>query len=309
MPPAPCTTGSTITAASSSACRSTRSSSSAATYARRAIVKPPAAPARTPAAGSTSRPQLVHAALRVADAHRVERVAVVAAPPGRQPALRRAPAARWYCSAHLHRHLDADRAGVGRGRRARAVRGQLDEGPREPHRRLVGEPAEHHVAHPGQLVGHRRVQRRVAIAVDGRPPRRHAVDQLPPVGQAQPDPVRAHHDIRRRGRRHRRVRMPDARPVDGEDLLGCHRVRASAVGRVGGRARPGGLALPGPRSHDATPGSARRAWTGRPAAATANARSREAAVAGDRVQISPPAVAAPSRAAWRSRGPGPGRGR
>ena len=44
--------------------------------------------------------------------------------------------------------------------------------------RLVGQPAEHHVAEVVHLALHRRVQHRVPVAVDHAPPRRHRVDRL-----------------------------------------------------------------------------------------------------------------------------------
>jgi hypothetical protein len=85
---------------------------------------------------------------------------------------------------HLDRDLDADRAGVAEEDVLEPVRvsstsvvAQLDGG-------RVGEPAEHHVAHPAGLLGQRGVEHRVPVAVDGRPPRRHPVDQLPAVGEA-----------------------------------------------------------------------------------------------------------------------------
>ena len=53
----------------------------------------------------------------------------------------------------------------------------------QAHGRLVGQTAEHHMRHLPQLLVHRRVQRGVAIAVDGTPPRRHPIDQLASIGQ------------------------------------------------------------------------------------------------------------------------------
>ncbi len=84
IPPAPCTTGSTITAASSSACRpiSSRRCAGVRLLVRRAGRRRP----RTPA-GAARPPQLVHPALRVAHRHRLPGVAVVAAAPGQQPLL------------------------------------------------------------------------------------------------------------------------------------------------------------------------------------------------------------------------------
>ena len=61
--------------------------------------------------------------------------------------------------------------------------GQVDRG-------RVREPAEHHVAHGAELVADRGVEDGMAVAVHGRPPRRHAVDELTPVGEAQATPLR-----------------------------------------------------------------------------------------------------------------------
>ena len=91
----------------------------------------------------------------------------------------------------------------------------------------------------------RRVQHRVPVAVDRRPPRRHAVDQLPAVGQPQPDPLRRSrttYGVAAPG--HRPVRMPDVRPVERQQLRPASRVRAerlptSATGAaLGDRAGP-----------------------------------------------------------------------
>ena len=79
MPPAPCTTGSTITAASSSAWRSTSSRTPAA----QRLVEPGVEAVRRALGedvlGEHAREHAVHPADRVAHGHRAERVAVVAA--------------------------------------------------------------------------------------------------------------------------------------------------------------------------------------------------------------------------------------
>ena len=90
IPPAPCTTGSTITAASSSACRAISSRSCAAYAASGSASKPAGGASAKTCRGSTPLPQLVHPAVRVAHRHRLPGVAVVAAAPGQQPLLARA---------------------------------------------------------------------------------------------------------------------------------------------------------------------------------------------------------------------------
>jgi hypothetical protein len=80
---------------------------------------------------------------------------------------------------------------------------QLDEPLREQNGGLVGEPTEHDVRHAPQLPAHGRIEHGVAIAVDGGPPRRHAVDQLDAVdrlaavGQAQTHTLCGYHRQRR----------------------------------------------------------------------------------------------------------------
>ena len=129
----------------------------------------------------------VHAAHRVAHAHAAERVAVVAAADGQHPGPLGAADAALVLQHHLQRDLDADRAGVGEEDVLEPGRAELDQPLREPDRGLVGEPAEHHVGELGGLRGERRVEGRVAVAVDRRPPRRHPVDQLGAVREPQPD--------------------------------------------------------------------------------------------------------------------------
>ena len=125
MPPAPCTTGSTITAASSSACVSTsRASSRDVVLLERGRRRSGEHLPRQHAA-----PQRVHAAVRVADAHRAEGVAVVAAAPGQQPVLGRASARPLVLQAHLDRDLDRHRAGVGEEDVLEPGRGDVDEPP------------------------------------------------------------------------------------------------------------------------------------------------------------------------------------
>ncbi len=129
--------------------------------------------------------QPVHAGHRVADRHRPRGVAVVAAANGEEQVALRLAATLPVLQRHLDGDLDRDAAGVGEEDAVQLRRCQRDEQLGQRHGRLMGEPAEHHVAEPVHLVVHRRVEDRVPVAVDGGPPRRHAVDQLPPVLQHQ----------------------------------------------------------------------------------------------------------------------------
>ncbi|PQM44572.1 hypothetical protein C1Y40_05267 [Mycobacterium talmoniae] len=129
-------------------------------------------------AGQDVGPQRVHAAVGVADAHRHEGVAVVAAPPGHQPVLARHAAGPPVLQRHFRGHLHRHRAGVGEKHGVQPGGGDLHQQLRQPGGGFVGEAAEHHVVHGGQLRRHRRVQHRVAVAVDRRPPRTHPVQHL-----------------------------------------------------------------------------------------------------------------------------------
>ena len=201
MPPAPCTTGSTTTAASSGAWAAIGSSQlpDIGRVERRVDARPAAAPVNT-WRGTTSAPQRVHAALGVARGHPEERVAVVAAPPRQQPVLLGEALRVPVLQRHLQGDLDGHRAGVAEehlveagGRQVDQPAGQLDGG-------TVGEPAEHHVAHRRGLLGHRVDEDGVPVAVDRRPPRRHAVDQLAVAGRGldrQPGAGCPPHDQRR----------------------------------------------------------------------------------------------------------------
>ena len=164
-------------------------------------------------------PERVHATVRVADAHRAEGVAVVAAAPGHQPVLGRAPPRPLVLQTHLDRDLDRDRAGVAEEDVLEPGGGDVDEEPGQLDGRTVREAAEHHVAHRAELVAHRGVEHGMAVAVDRRPPRRHPVDQLAPVGEPQPHPLRRHDRQRRHGCRHRRVGVPDVRAVGGQQVV------------------------------------------------------------------------------------------
>ena len=153
---------------------------------------------------------MVHAVERVADRHRAEGVAVIAAAQRQQAGASRAGGLQ----AHLDRDLDGDRAGVGEEDVLERRRGQRNQPSRQLDRGLVGEAAEHDVRHAIQLCARGGVEHRVAVAVDRAPPRRHSVDQLAAVGQGEPHAARARDEQRRGGGRHRAVWMPDVGVVE-----------------------------------------------------------------------------------------------
>ena len=101
---------------------------------------------------------------------------VFAGRPARAPVLQ----------AHLDRDLDDDRTRIAQEGVLEPVGGQRDQPVGQRDGGLVRQPAEHHVAHPAQLVPGGGVQRGVPVAVDRRPPRAHPVDELAAVGEPQP---------------------------------------------------------------------------------------------------------------------------
>jgi hypothetical protein len=124
----------------------------------------------------------------------------------------------------------------------------------QPDRRLVGQPAEHHVRHPAELVGDRRVEDLVPVPVHGGPPRRHPVDEFPAVGEREPDPARRDDRQRRAGRGHRPVRVPDVRAVEAEQVVPVPG-RAGKVFGHAGKPRP-------PPMIGTTSWTLRRSWVG-----------------------------------------------
>ena len=151
--------------------------------------------------GEGALPQRVHAAVRVGHRHRREGVAVVAAADREESGAAPLAATDLRLEGHLHRDLDRDRAGVGEEDPGQRLRGHLDEPLDEADRGLVGQPAEHHVAHRVQLRAGGGVELRDPVAVDRAPPARHAVDDLAAgavrVDQAQVDPLRALDEVGR----------------------------------------------------------------------------------------------------------------
>ena len=103
---------------------------------------------------------------------------------------------------HFHRHFDGDGAGIGEEHAFEAFRGHRHQLAAQGDRGRVGNPTEHDVRHLVNLRFHRRVQARVIVAMNGRPPGRHAVNQLPAVGEGQLTAVGGHDRIDRQRRSH-----------------------------------------------------------------------------------------------------------
>lgn len=84
---------------------------------------------------------------------------------------------------HLHRHFYSDRTAVGiedgvqsRGQYAEEKLGQFDGG-------AMRKPSEHDVTHPTELQLGCGIEPWVIVAMDGSPPRAHAIDKFAPVFQ------------------------------------------------------------------------------------------------------------------------------
>ena len=214
MPPAPCTIGSTMTAATSSPARSRIASSAAS------------AAATSPLAGRHRCPQNLEQQLRegavedriAAGRHRAEGVAVVARGRARRrcgAALRRAGATAG-CAIFIATSTAVEPSSEKKTRvrpagRERRARGQA-------RRRLVGEAGEDHLLERGRLLARAAFSRGWSWPRRFDPPGRDAVEDSPAVGELQPDPFGAHHRQRRRRGLHLGVGMPDVRPVQGEPV-------------------------------------------------------------------------------------------
>ncbi len=145
----------------------------------------------TKCSGSSPRNSACMPLLRIAHRHRAGGVAVIAAPEGDEFRAPAHAAVEPVLHRHLHRDFDRDRAGIGEEHAVEIARQQRREPPRQRQRRLMHEPAEHHMRHLGKLPLDRRADVRVVVAVAGGPPRRDAVDQLAPVGEHDAAAVRA----------------------------------------------------------------------------------------------------------------------
>jgi len=151
----------------------------------------------------------VHALFRIADRHRPEGVAVVAAAKGEEAGAPRNPPVEPELKGHLQRDLDGHRPGIRKEHVVEVARQQGGEAGGQPLRRRVGEAAEHHVRHGLQLGGDGGPDVGMVVAMRRRPPRGDAVDELAPIRQHDARPVRPQSREGRGGGLHLRVGPPE----------------------------------------------------------------------------------------------------
>ena len=127
--------------------------------------------------------EAMHAFLGIADRHGRERIAMIAALKGYEPATRCNAFIKPELHRHLHRDLDRDRAAVAEKNMGQSLREEGHEPPRQIERRLMNQPAEHDMRHLGELILDRRANMGVIIAVAGGPPARDPIDELAVIGE------------------------------------------------------------------------------------------------------------------------------
>ena len=164
------------------------------------------------------RKQSMHAGDRITHRHRTQGVTVIATA-RRDEALLAGPSACLpVLQGHFHRHLDRYRTGIGKEHRLQGFRRQLDQQTGQLDGGAMCQSAEHDMRHVLELAGYRRIQHRVIVAMDGAPPRRHAVDQFATVGQTDAHAVCRPHRVDRQVGTQRAVGVPDMRAVSREPV-------------------------------------------------------------------------------------------
>ena len=177
MPAAPCTSGSTMTAATSPPCsRSSRAMSCAS-------------PGSACQVANSSGPKQAWKRSMPADGDRADRVAVVGVAQRDEAAALGPAAVAPVLKGHLQRDLRRGRAVVGVEDAAQAGRRDLDEPLRELDRRRVREAEHRRVRDLLELRAHGTVDRRMGVPVDVAPQRRGAVDVCLAVGVVERAPL------------------------------------------------------------------------------------------------------------------------
>ena len=128
---------------------------------------------------------------------------------------------------HLDGDLYRDRSRVRIKDLREVVTRKLHEIGRQPRRRLVREPAEHHVAHAIDLLLGGSGEPRMAVAVGGGPPGGHGVDEVGAIGKREVDSRSRLHDAR--GRAGLGVGVPDVVGIDCSYVVSrnIHQIRSS----------------------------------------------------------------------------------
>ena len=247
MPPAPCSTGSKMIAASSSAWCSQRARGTRRPTHGTALAGAGGRSAKT-CCGQHAGEHRVHPADRVAHAHRAEGVAVVAAAQRQHPGLARVGRCpRWYCTAILSATSTLTEPESAKNTCSSPSGVDRDEPLGQVDRRLVGEAAEHHVRHrrPGACSAASSSGWRYPWIADHH-------DDIASMSRCRRRPARrwtpARSVTRRAGDRvgHRGVGVPEVRAVEGEQrlaslrqrwVIGAESTESAIGGRLPGRSR------------------------------------------------------------------------
>ena len=162
--------------------------------------------------GEYSPEEVVHAVDGVADRHGGEGIPVVTAPDGQESLSIWATLGQPVLERDLDRDFHRDRARVREEDPFKADRCEAHKLLAELYCGLMGEPAKHDVRKGFELVSKRLFNPGVPVPVDRRPPRRHAIDQLLPVGEGESDALcRLNAKYRRSDRW--RVGVPDGASI------------------------------------------------------------------------------------------------
>jgi Histidine ammonia-lyase len=129
-----------------------------------------------------------HGVIRVTDRHRAEGISVIAVAEGEET-LARFTFSVPVLQRHFHRHFDGHGAGIRQEHALQRIGGHRHQATAKVNRRLMGDPAEHHVRHLVNLRFHCGIQTRVVVPVNGRPPGGHPVNQRFAAGEMQFTPV------------------------------------------------------------------------------------------------------------------------
>ena len=145
---------------------------------------------------------------------------MVAAPDGQKAILPSPAPADPVLEGHLDGDLHGHRAGISQKNLGQGRGRQLYQGPTKLDGGRVGQATEHDMGHAGELVGDGGVQNGMVVAMDGRPPRGHAVNELPAVREPKAHAARGDDLVHGQGVRRRGIGMPDVLAVKIKDVVG-----------------------------------------------------------------------------------------